>query len=427
MLSKLAPECDESAVALCTAARMLQRGLQAEIRNLCKPWGVQLTAKNDDGKYSKRSGDILKSELTSIFIEKAREHFRTKATQTQQPHDAATMHLETKAHASNNAAEHTETEFHIDEALVETLDSLQAIENREMILIRVIDHACFSEHSISNRLVDMLRLGDWEISTDLYNDQPLDACGYIAADAVSRLRDAALSESNSWHTIQLPDYAQLECISRGNKVLHKQDDQRILDTDEVNRLVRHYSHLDQRHQAAEEWWAGAVALDHFLAGLPNVVQEITTTGLHMQHQWRIWIVNTQTSRQLGSHWFTVVVGTQQRQSTAEYRTSASSARSSSTANELQQTSGKQPTTASCLQPLPATHYLNLFGSPDSALSDALLWARTNARQPQVASWLEACSQWDSAIAAGEHRYRKKRRKLCKNHNILCTHLNLSEG
>ena len=162
------------------------------------------------------------------------------------------------------------------------------------------------------------------------------------------------------------------------------------------------------------------------------------------------------------------------QSTAEYRTSASIARSSNTAYELQQTSANHRTTASCSQSLAtdrtadqliqnigenhiiasssrsvanellentsdhtvlafsshslrATHYLNLFGSPDPTLSDALLWARTNARQPQVASWLEACSQWDSAIAAGEHRYRKKRRKLCKDHNILCTHLNLSEG
>ena len=50
---------------------------------------------------------------------------------------------------------------------------------------------------------------------------------------------------------------------------------------------------------------------------------------------------------------------------------------------------------------------NVFGSPDSALSDALLWARTNARQPQVAAWLEACNQWDAAIAAGEHRHQTK--------------------
>ena len=36
-----------------------------------------------------------------------------------------------------------------------------------------------------------------------------------------RLREAALSEANSWHVIQLPDYAQLECVNRGNKVLRK--------------------------------------------------------------------------------------------------------------------------------------------------------------------------------------------------------------
>ena len=73
VVSKLASECDESAVALCSAARTLQRGVQAEIRNLCKPWGVQLTRKNDNGKYSKHGDDVLKKELTATFIEKARE------------------------------------------------------------------------------------------------------------------------------------------------------------------------------------------------------------------------------------------------------------------------------------------------------------------------------------------------------------------
>ena len=45
--------------------------------------------------------------------------------------------------------------------------------------------------------------------------------------------------------IQVPDYAQLECISRGNKVLGKKGDERILESDEVNTLVRHYSHLEE--------------------------------------------------------------------------------------------------------------------------------------------------------------------------------------
>ena len=91
-----------------------------------------------------------------------------------------------------------------------------------------------------------------------------------------------------------------------------------------------------------------------------------------------------------------------------------------TANQPLQSTGEHGVPASSSQPLSAPQYPNVFGSPDSALSDALLWARTNARQPQIASWLEACSQWDAAIAAGEHRHRQKRRKLCKDHAILCT-------
>ena len=67
--------CDESAAALRNAVQTLQRGVQAEIRNLCNRWGVQLTTKNDNGKYSKRADHILKSELKDTFIANAKEHF----------------------------------------------------------------------------------------------------------------------------------------------------------------------------------------------------------------------------------------------------------------------------------------------------------------------------------------------------------------
>ena len=214
--------------------KTLQRGVQAEIRNLCRPWGVQLTAKNDNGKYSKRGDNVLKSELTATFIEKAREHVKAKATETQELQHAATEHAkvmqlkkETEAPAGGAATEHTETQFNIGDALAETLGSLQAIDTQEPILIRVIDHACSSEHCMSSRVVALLRRAHWKTSADLYNDQPLDACGYVAADVVCRLRDAALSVANSWHHIQLPDYAQLECISRGNKLLRKKSEDRI--------------------------------------------------------------------------------------------------------------------------------------------------------------------------------------------------------
>ena len=41
-------------------------------------------------------------------------------------------------------------------------------------------------------------------------------------------------------------------------------------------------------------------------------------------------------------------------------------------------------------------------------------------QPRVAAWLRACGQWDSAVAPKEHIDQKKRRKLCKEHDIPCT-------
>ena len=265
------------------------------------------------------NASILRCSESAVEADAATEHFRAKATENQPlqhavTEDARAMQLkkETEAPASSAGIEHAETEFHIDDALAETLRSLQAIGTQQPILTRVIDHACSSEHCMSYRLVAMLRVAHWKVSADLCNDQPLDACGYIAADAVCRLRDAALAEANSWHDIPLPDYAQLECISRGNKVLRKKRNNRILDTDEVNRLVRHYSHLDERRGAAEEWWGGAVSLDHFLIGLPTFVEELCTTTSRQQHRWRAWAVNTQASRQLGSHWFTVVVGTQQQ-------------------------------------------------------------------------------------------------------------------
>ena len=66
------------------------------------------------------------------------------------------------------------------------------------------------------------------------------------------------------------------------------------------------------------------------------------------------------------------------------------------------------------------NYGNLFESPDPDLSNALGWAHANAMHPQVAAWLHACSEWDSAVATKEHEGQKKRRKLCQEHDIPCT-------
>ena len=72
----------------------------------------------------------------------------------------------------------------------------------------------------------------------------------------------------------------------------------MLDSDEVNCLVRQYTGLAQRQQAAEEWWGGAVALDHFMTGLPQAIADLTETTHEQQHLFRAWVVNTQTSARL---------------------------------------------------------------------------------------------------------------------------------
>ena len=62
-------------------------------------------------------------------------------------------------------------------------------------------------------------------------------------------------------------------------------------------------------------------------------------------------------------------------------------------------------------------FRNLFETPDAAMTDMINWAHANAALPQVAAWLEACTQWDVAVATKDHHRQKTRQKLCKDHNI----------
>ena len=143
---------------------------------------------------------------------------------------------------------------------------------------------------------------------DFACDQPVDACGYIAADAVVHLRDAALAESDGWMGVALPNYSTLDTVRRGDAVLRRSATDRVLDVSDVNALVRDYAQLSANSQAHEEWWGGAIALDHFLEGaLDDFLVALDAPGPSV-HQWRAWVVNTQCSWQEGSHWFTVAIG-----------------------------------------------------------------------------------------------------------------------
>eukprot|EP00969_Alexandrium_andersonii_P034223 1496208-Alexandrium_andersonii.AAC.1 len=68
---------------------------------------------------------------------------------------------------------------------------------------------------MSNGVADLFRRAGWRTRVDLACDQPTDACGYIAADAVVRLRDAALAEADGWMGAALPDYSSLGSVRRG--------------------------------------------------------------------------------------------------------------------------------------------------------------------------------------------------------------------
>ena len=189
------------------------------------------------------------------------------------------------------------------------LQQLRIVATGVPIMARIVDHACASEECISHKIAAMCSQTGWIVTKELHKDQPVDACGYIAADAVSHLQAAALAKANGWVNCTLPNYESLQCIDRGDAVLQRASAGRILDSDAVNRLVRHYSNLTSNPGAAEEWWGGAVALDHFLEGIAEFAEQVCKGG-QQQHQWRAWVVNAQTSTQLGSHWFMAAAGRQ---------------------------------------------------------------------------------------------------------------------
>ena len=427
IVARLQPSHHENALRIRAAAETLKRGSQQDIRNLCKPFGVSQREKKNTGKYGNRPDRAIKDDLMTTLVRCGRGHL-----------DAL--------------------EFDMDASVAETLRSLAGSVFQSEILARIVDHACSSEHAISSKMAAMCSRANWITSTELCNDQPMDACGYIAADVVCRLRDAALAETDGWHKETLPDYASHDCIYRGNAVLHKGAGDRVLDSDEVNSLVRHYTGLAQRLQAAEEWWGGAVALDQFMAGILGTITELARTTNQQQHLFRAWIVNTQTSAMLGSHWVTIVVGiraprvlatgllqsdpkpaqatvetfigalddTGQRKTQKEL-TEQEEALGTSTSdraldNAQAAASSTSPATERMESPTgsdKSNGYLELFANTDKATRAACSWATENLTDPDVAAWKGACANWHTAVTTGDYKHQKKRRKLFKEIGVSC--------
>ena len=154
--------------------------------------------------------------------------------------------------------------FDLEHAFAETHVRLKNFNPEKRMMMRVIDHAWSSEACISQRVFDMMRSLSPDVTSDFSGEQQLDACGYIAADAACALRDAALAKCNSWLNIPLADYTSLDCVKRGNEILHKPENDRILYPEDINLLVRRYTGIDQRHQVI------TLSHDRLFCGNPEV-------------------------------------------------------------------------------------------------------------------------------------------------------------
>jgi len=291
------------------------------------------------------------------------------------------------------------------------------------LAVRIVDHASASSSAVSSRVAALCTSAGVHARADLSCDQPTDACGYIAADAVVRLRDAALAEAEGWLTAVLPDYANLAAVRRGEAALGRGGAERVLEVADVNALVRHYSHLEAHPQAHEEWWGGAVSLDNFLdGGLPEFLGSLAG-GQQAQHQhrFRAWVVNTHSSWQRGSHWFTVVAGP--RLGAAEPSPSRPAAEQSHGGAEpspsrpaVQQSQARGDALDGAHDP---NDYPALFPNPSAALVQAMVLARASPDAGATGALKRACEEWNAALADGTYAARKKRRKLCTDHGIPC--------
>ena len=263
------------------------------------------------------------------------------------------------------------------------------------VMARIVDHASASSTSVSSRVAAMCTSAGWSTRADLRCDQATNACGYIAADAVVRLREASLAEIDGWMSVTLPDYSQLTAVRWGEAALKRDGTERVLEVADVNALVRQYSHLHTHTQAQEEWWGGAVALDNFLLGaLDDFLDDLTGARRLRQHQCRAWVVNTQSSWQQGSHWFTVVLG---------IRLSSVSSHSENSPRRtlpapLDPSILRPPSEQSQAEPCAAAASAHacdlstLFPDPSATLRSALAWVSTAQAPKAAAAIMRACRE-----------------------------------
>ena len=138
------------------AAQIILTGNQKDVRDLCNRWGVQRYEKKRN-----RPMDIIKDELKMAVTKRAK---KLKTENKASHRDPVAEHTEVDARADDAlaetlkesiAAEHASAEFCIETAMDETLCRIKAIHSDFEFLVRVVDHACFSNQCVSFRIANM--------------------------------------------------------------------------------------------------------------------------------------------------------------------------------------------------------------------------------------------------------------------------------
>ena len=131
----------DDARELVHAAQIILTGNQKDVRNLCNPWGVQLTEKK-----CKRPMETIKQELKMAVTKRAKK--------LNMEHGVA-EHTEVDGRADDALEETLKESFCIETAMDETLCRIKAIHSDFEFLVRVVDHACFSNQCVSFRIANM--------------------------------------------------------------------------------------------------------------------------------------------------------------------------------------------------------------------------------------------------------------------------------
>ena len=139
-------------------------------------------------------------------------------------------------------------------------ESLWRFCHTHFLQVLIVDHWAICGGGMSTLCAKRLKALGAHVKLVAKSDQLPNACGYIAADVLVRIRVAALVKGNAWIEEQLPSYVDTSCIIQGNQLLGYDgpgSEARELNAEKINTFVR--GALNMQPGEREDWLGGAVS------------------------------------------------------------------------------------------------------------------------------------------------------------------------